>query len=93
MDEGCSDAILEIFIKLYGKDYTYKGLRITNWCPVCQTPIFNAEMGHQEQDGLFRHTDYPVVGEEGRFVKIATIRPEMLLDDTAVTVNPEDGHY
>lgn len=93
MDEGCSRAVQEVFIKLYEKGYIYKGSRIINWCPVCQTSISDAEVEHQEQDGFFWHINYPIVGEEGRFVEIATTRPETLLGDTAVAVNPEDERY
>ena len=93
MDEGCSDAVLEVFVKLYEKGYIYKGSRIINWCPVCQTSISDAEVEHVEQDGFFWHINYPVVGEPGRFVEIATTRPETLLGDTAVAVNPEDERY
>ena len=93
MDEGCSDAVLEVFTKLYAKGYIYKGSRIINWCPVCQTSISDAEVEHEEQDGFFWHINYPIVGEEGRFVEIATTRPETLLGDTAVAVNPEDERY
>ncbi|MDD3252460.1 MAG: valine--tRNA ligase [Lachnospiraceae bacterium] len=93
MDEGCSKAVQEVFIKLYEKGYIYKGSRIINWCPVCQTSISDAEVEHEEQDGFFWHINYPIVGEEGRFVEIATTRPETLLGDTAVAVNPEDERY
>ncbi|MBO5371235.1 MAG: valine--tRNA ligase [Lachnospiraceae bacterium] len=93
MDEGCSDAVLEVFIKLYEEGYIYKGSRIVNWCPVCQTSISDAEVEHEEQDGFFWHINYPVVGEEGRFVEIATTRPETMFGDTAVAVNPEDERY
>ncbi len=93
MDEGCSDAVLEVFIKLYEQGYIYKGSRIVNWCPVCQTSISDAEVEHEEQDGFFWHINYPVVGEEGRFVEIATTRPETMFGDTAVAVNPEDERY
>ena len=93
MDEGCSDAVLEVFCKLYEKGYIYKGSRIINWCPVCQTSISDAEVEHVEQDGFFWHINYPVVGEPGRFVEIATTRPETLLGDTAVAVNPKDDRY
>ena len=93
MDEGCSDAVLEVFIKLYEKGLIYKGSRIVNWCPVCQTSISDAEVEHEDQDGFFWHINYPVVGEEGRFVEIATTRPETLFGDTAVAVNPEDERY
>ena len=93
MDEGCSDAVLEVFCKLYEKGYIYKGSRIINWCPVCQTSISDAEVEHVEQDGFFWHINYPVAGEPGRFVEIATTRPETLLGDTAVAVNPKDDRY
>ena len=93
MDEGCSKAVQEVFIKLYEKGYIYKGSRIINWCPVCQTSISDAEVEHEDQDGFFWHINYPVVGEERKFVEIATTRPETLLGDTAVAVNPEDERY
>ncbi|MEG0812441.1 MAG: valine--tRNA ligase [Clostridium sp.] len=93
MDEGCSEAVQEVFIKLYEKGYIYKGSRIINWCPVCQTSISDAEVEHEEQDGFFWHINYPIVGEEDRFVEIATTRPETLLGDTAVAVNPNDDRY
>ena len=90
MDQGCSGAVLEAFVKLYEKGCIYKGSRIINWCPVCQTSISDAEVEHVEQNGFFWHINYPVVGEPGRFVEIATTRPETMLGDTAVAVNPED---
>ena len=93
LDEGCSDAVLEVFCKLYEKGYIYKGSRIINWCPLCQTSISDAEVDHVEQEGFFWHINYPVVGEPGRFVEIATTRPETMLGDTAVAVNPEDERY
>ena len=93
MDEGCSKAVQEVFIKLYEKGSIYKGSRIINWCPVCQTSISDAEVEHEDQDGFFWHINYPIVGEEGRFVEIATTRPETLLGDTAVAVNPDDERY
>ncbi len=93
MDEGCSEAVQEVFIKLYEKGYIYKGSRIINWCPVCRTSISDAEVNHEDQDGFFWHINYPICGEEGRFVEIATTRPETLLGDTAVAVNPEDERY
>ena len=93
MDEGCSKAVQEVFIKLYEKGYIYKGSRIINWCPVCQTSISDAEVEHEDQDGFFWHINYPVVGAEGQYVEIATTRPETLLGDTAVAVNPEDERY
>ena len=93
MDEGCSDAVLEVFMRLYEKGYIYKGSKIINWCPVCGTTISDAEVEHVDQEGFFWHINYPVVGEEGRFVEIATTRPETLLGDTAVAVNPNDDRY
>ena len=93
MDEGCSKAVQTVFINLYKKGLIYKGSRIINWCPVCKTSISDAEVIHEEQDGYFWHINYPVVGEPGRFVEIATTRPETLLGDTAVAVNPDDERY
>ena len=93
MDEGCSRAVEEVFVKLYRKGWIYKGSRIGNWCPVCKTSISDAEVVHEEQAGHFWHIKYPIVGEEGRFVEIATTRPETMLGDTAVAVNPEDERY
>ena len=93
MDEGCSKAVNEVFIRLYEKGYIYKGSRIVNFCPVCHTSISDAEVEHEDQDGFFWHINYPVVGEEGQFVEIATTRPETLLGDTAVAVNPSDERY
>ncbi len=92
MDEGCSQAVEEVFVKLYEKRYIYKGSRIINWCPVCQTSISDAEVEHAEQEGHFWHIRYPIVGSDD-FVEIATTRPETLLGDTAVAVNPEDERY
>ena len=93
MDEGCSKAVQVVYIKLYEKGLIYKGSRIVNWCPVCKTSISDAEVEHEEQAGHFWHINYPVVGEEGRFVEIATTRPETLFGDTAVAVNPDDDRY
>ena len=93
MDEGCSKAVQTVFINLYNKGLIYKGSRIVNWCPVCNTSISDAEVEHEEQAGHFWHINYPVVGEEGRFVEIATTRPETLLGDSALAVNPKDDRY
>ena len=92
MDEGCSKAVEEVFVKLYEKDLIYKGSRIVNWCPVCKTSISDAEVVHEEQEGHFWHIKYPVKDSE-EMVEIATTRPETLLGDTAVAVNPEDERY
>ena len=93
MDEGCSEAVKEVFIRLFDKGYIYKGSRIINWCPVCKTSISDAEVEHVEQTGHFWHIKYPIIGEEGRFVEIATTRPQTMLGDTAVAVNPDDERY
>ncbi len=93
MDEGCSEAVQEVFLNLYKKGYIYKGSRIINWCPKCQTSLSDAEVEHVDQQGSFWHINYPVVGEPGRFVEIATTRPETMLGDTAVAVNPDDDRY
>ena len=93
MDEGCSKAVETTFINLYKKGYIYKGSRIINWCPVCHTSLSDAEVIHEEQEGNFWHIKYPIAGQDGRFIEIATTRPETLLGDTAVAVNPEDPRY
>lgn len=92
LDEGCSKAVEEVFVKLYEKGYIYKGSRIINWCPVCQTSISDAEVEHEDQAGHFWHINYPVVGSD-EVVEIATTRPETLLGDTAVAVHPDDERY
>ena len=92
MDEGCSKAVEEVFIKLYEKGYIYKGSRIINWCPVCKTSLSDAEVEHEEQDGHFWHIKYPIVGTD-RFLEIATTRPETMLGDTAIAVHPDDDRY
>ncbi|MBE5960055.1 MAG: valine--tRNA ligase [Lachnospiraceae bacterium] len=92
MDEGCSKAVEEVFVKLYEKGMIYKGSRIINWCPVCKTSISDAEVEYQDQAGHFWHINYPVVGTD-EFLEVATTRPETLLGDTAIAVNPEDERY
>ncbi|HOO28629.1 MAG TPA: class I tRNA ligase family protein, partial [Lachnospiraceae bacterium] len=92
MDEGCSAAVEEVFIDLYKKGYIYKGNRIVNWCPVCKTTISDAEVEHEEQAGHFWHIKYPIVGTDD-YVVVATTRPETMLGDTALAVNPEDERY
>ncbi|MBE5955236.1 MAG: valine--tRNA ligase [Lachnospiraceae bacterium] len=92
MDEGCSKAVEEVFIRLYEKGYIYKGSRIINWCPVCQTSISDAEVEHENQAGHFWHIKYPIVGTD-RFIEIATTRPETMLGDTAIAVHPDDERY
>ena len=92
MDEGCSNAVKEVFIRLHEKGFIYKGSRIINWCPVCKTSLSDAEVEHEEQAGHFWHIKYPIVGTE-RFLEIATTRPETLLGDTAIAVHPDDDRY
>ncbi len=98
MDEGCNRAVTEVFCKMHEKGWIYKGSRIINWCPVCNTSISDAEVNYEEQAGHFWHIKYPVIEEDGsvsteRFVEFATTRPETMLGDTAVAVNPEDERY
>ena len=92
MDEGCSKAVREVFVNLYNKGLIYQGSRIINWCPHCITALSDAEVEHTEQAGHFWHIKYPVKDSD-EFVIIATTRPETLLGDTAVAVNPEDERY
>ena len=92
MDEGCSKAVKEVFVNLYEKGLIYQGNRIINWCPNCTTALSDAEVEYAEQDGFFWHIKYPLKDGSG-FVEIATTRPETLLGDTAVAVNPNDERY
>ncbi len=98
MDEGCNKAVTEVFCKMHEKGWIYKGARIINWCPVCNTSISDAEVEYQEQAGHFWHIKYPLMDEDGKpskteFLEFATTRPETMLGDTAVAVNPEDERY
>jgi valyl-tRNA synthetase len=90
MDEGCSKAVREVFVNLYNKGLIYQGNRIINWCPHCRTALSDAEVEFQEQDGFFWHINYPIVGEPGKFIEIATTRPETMLGDSGIAVNPND---
>ena len=92
MDEGCSKAVKEVFVNLYNKNLIYQGSRIINWCPHCITALSDAEVEHKEQAGHFWHIKYPIKDSDG-FVVIATTRPETLLGDVAVAVNPDDERY
>lgn len=92
MDEHCSDAVQEVFVRLYEKGLIYRGERIINWCPNCKTSISDAEVDYKDQPGHFWRLRYPVVGS-GEFIEIATTRPETLLGDAAVAVHPEDERY
>ena len=93
LDEGLSKAVREVFVSLYEKDLIYKGKRIINWCPVSHTALSDEEVIHQEKNGNLWYFKYPVKGEEGRYLIIATTRPETMLGDTAVAVNPNDERY
>ncbi|MBO4616996.1 MAG: valine--tRNA ligase [Lachnospiraceae bacterium] len=98
MDEGCNKAVTEVFCKMHEKGWIYKGSRIINWCPVCNTSISDAEVEYEEQAGHFWHIKYPLVDENGKpstteFLEFATTRPETMLGDTAVAINPEDERY
>ncbi len=98
MDEGCNKAVTEVFCKMHEKGWIYKGARIINWCPVCNTSISDAEVEYEEQAGHFWHIKYPVMDENGEisktdFLEFATTRPETMLGDTAVAVHPDDERY
>ena len=92
LDEGMSDAVLEEFINLYKQGYIYKGTRMVNWCPNCHTAISDAEVEYKEEASHLWHLRYKIKGED-RYVEVATTRPETMLGDTAVAVNPEDKRY
>ncbi len=92
MDEGCSETVKEVFVKLYNKGQIYKGERIINWCPKCLTSISDAEVEYEDQAGHFWHLRYPLSDGSG-FIQMATTRPETMLGDTAVAVNPNDERY
>lgn len=93
MDEGCSKAVREVFVSLYEQGLIYQGSRITNWCVRCNTALSDIEVEHEEQAAKLWHVRYKVVGENNEYVTIATTRPETILGDTAVAVNPEDERY
>lgn len=92
LDEGCSKAVKEVFVRLYEKGLIYRGERIINWCPHCKTSISDAEVEYSEQQGHFWHINYPLA-DGSDVIEIATTRPETLLGDTAVAVNPNDERY
>ena len=92
MDEGLSKAVLVVFKKLYDKGYIYKGKRMINWCPCCNTSISDAEVEYEEEPTHLWHIKYKVVGED-RYLTVATTRPETMLGDTAVAVHPDDERY
>ena len=93
LDEGMSEAVLEQFVRLYNKGLIYKGTRMVNYCPSCKTSISDAEVEYKEEPSHLWHIRYEIVGEPGRFVEVATTRPETMLGDTAVAVHPEDERY
>ncbi len=98
MDEGCNKAVTEVFCRMHEKGWIYKGSRIINWCPVCNTSISDAEVEYEEQAGHFWHIKYPLIDENGQpstteFLEFATTRPETMLGDTAVAIHPEDERY
>lgn len=92
MDEGCSKAVTEVFIKLYNKGLIHRGNRLINWCPDCKTSLSDAEVEHDEKSGCFWHVKYPLKGSD-KYIVVATTRPETILGDTAVAVHPEDERY
>ena len=92
MDEGCSKAVREVFVKLYEQKLIYRGERIINWCPHCRTSISDAEVDFKETDGFFYHLRYPLADGSG-YLQLATTRPETMLGDTAVAVHPDDERY
>ena len=93
MDEGMSEAVLEHFVRLYNKGLIYKGTRMVNYCPSCKTSISDAEVEYKEEQSHLWHIRYEIVGEKGKYVEVATTRPETMLGDTAVAVHPDDERY
>ena len=93
MDEGLSKAVRHVFVEMYKKGLIYKGSRIINWCPHCVTALSDAEVEYKDKPGHLWHLKYPIKGEEGRYVVVATTRPETMLGDTGVAVNPNDERY
>ncbi len=93
MDEGCSKAVREVFVSLYEKGLIYKGSRIVNWCPHCVTALSDAEVEYVDKPGKLWYLKYPIAGEPGRYVIVATTRPETMLGDSGVAVNPNDERY
>ena len=92
MDEGCNKAVTEVFVRLYNKGLIYRGNRLINWCPDCKTTLSDAEVEHEEKPGHFWHIKYPIVGTS-EFLEIATTRPETMVADSGVAVNPNDERY
>jgi len=92
LDDGCNKAVVEVFNRMYEKGLIYRGERIINWCPCCQTSISDAEVEFEEQEGSFWHLRYPLADGSG-YIELATTRPETMLGDTAVAVHPDDERY
>ena len=93
MDERCSNAVKEVFVNLYNKGLIYQGSKIINWCPSCKTALSDAEVEYAEEASFFWYLNYPVEGEEDKYITVATTRPETMLGDTAVAVNPKDKRF
>lgn len=93
MDERCSKAVKEVFVNLYNKGLIYQGSKIINWCPSCKTALSDAEVEYAEEPSFFWYLKYPVENEEGNYITVATTRPETMLGDTAVAVNPKDKRF
>lgn len=93
MDEGCSKAVRKVFVELFKEGLIFRGKRIINWCPRCHTALSDVEVEYQEQKGSLWHIKYPIVGKAQKYIVVATTRPETMLGDTAVAVNPEDERY
>jgi valyl-tRNA synthetase len=93
LDEGCSKAVQEVFVKLYEKGLIYQGNYLINWCPKCQTTISDIEVEHEPESGHLWHLRYPIEELPGQYIVVATTRPETMLGDTAVAVHPDDARY
>lgn len=93
MDERCSKAVKKVFVNLYNKGLIYQGSKIINWCPSCKTALSDAEVEYSEEPSFFWYLKYPVENEDGKFITVATTRPETMLGDTAVAVNPKDKRF
>src|SRR5690606_40618288 len=92
MDEGLSRAVRQVFVDLYERGLIYQGNYIVNWCPTCATTLSDIEVEHEERDGKLYYIRYPLLGDDG-YIVVATTRPETMLGDTAVAVNPDDSRY
>src|SRR3989338_6577593 len=93
MDESYSKAIRKVFVHLHKEGLIYKGLYTINWCPRCLTALYDIEVEHKEENGKLWYFKYPIKGEKNKFITVATTRPETVLGDTAVAVNPKDARY